>query len=213
MPSVYPADVSPQVSNDQVVIKRLMFFAAGMEALAEHSLVDAQVSNLLTQMLGADPKPAIAMYETLNGARAEARALKAVGKETLSPGDNSLLARIMTVCKSSSDYRDALAHRLWMADEQYPDAVVLVDPKSLWRLSNKVGLIKASGPVSDSSARSVQDDIRNACQIWRMKDFDLAKRAGSKAFIALIAFGEALSLGGGPAGSEKRSQLDTHLAT
>ncbi|MDX2334587.1 hypothetical protein [Brevundimonas vesicularis] len=213
MPSFYPADVSPQVSNDQVVVKRLLHFAAGMEALAEHSLVDAQVSNLLTQMLGADPKPAIAMYETLNGARAEARALKAVGKETLSPGDNALLARIMTVCKTSSDHRDAIAHRLWMADDQYPDAVVLVDPKSLWRMSSKVGEIKAKGPVTDASARSVQDDIRAACQIWRMDDFDLAKRAASKAVISLIAFGEVLSLGDIPAASQKRSQLDAHLST
>lgn len=212
MPDAYPDGVQPNLSNDKIVLQKMVFYAAGMEALAEHSMVDAQVSNLLTQMLGANPKPAVAMYETLNGARAEARALKAVGAEALSSGDNALLERVMKACRASSDFRDTIAHRLWMADDQFPDAVVLFDPKSLWRMSFKVNVINAAGPTATEAARDVQADMRRACQIWRLSDFDDAKRAASKAFIALVALGEALALGDTPTGAAKRAKLDAHLS-
>lgn len=212
MPDAYPDDVQPNLSNENIVLQKMLFYAAGMEAVAEHSLVDAQVSRLLTQMLGANPKPAVAMYETLNGAKAEARALKAVGAETLSLSDNARLGSVMKVCKVSSDLRDTIAHRLWLADARYPDAVVLFDPKSMWRMSFKATAVNAAGPVTTEAARDVQADIRKASQIWRISDFDAAKRAASKAFIALVAFNEALALGDTPDGSAKRALLDAHLS-
>ena len=171
MPEAYPDNVQPNLSNHNIVLSKMLFYAAGMEALAEHSMVDAQVSNLLTQMLGANPKPAVAMYETLNGARAEARALRAVGSEVLSSDDHAFLVRIMHACKASSDYRDAIAHRLWMADDQYQDAIVLFDPKSIWRMSSKVHAINAAGGATAEGAQDVQVDMRRACQIWRLSDF------------------------------------------
>jgi len=213
VPGAYPENIQPQLSNEKIVLRKMLFYAAGMEAVAEHSLVDAQVSNLITRMLGANPRPAIAMYETLNGAKAEARALKTIGSETLAPQNYDLLQDIMKACKTSSDYRDALAHRLWMADDQLEDSVVLVNPRSLWRMSSKVNAINAAGPATIDGVRDVQVDLRNACQIWTLTDFDIAKRAASKAFIALIAFDELLSTEGAADIAAKRAQIEAHLSS
>ena len=211
MPDTYPDDIQPNLTNADIIRKKLIFYAAGMEAIAEHSMVDAKVSYTLTQMLGANPKPAVAMYETLSGARAEARALKAVGKETLSALDYDLLIKIMNACNISSDFRDSLAHRIWMSDDHYPDAVILFEPKSLWRTSVKITSLNAAGPVSVDGAVDVQRDIRKASQIWRLHYLDTAKRAASTAFIALTAFNEALALGTSFEGVSKREQIHGFL--
>jgi len=55
--------------------------------------------------------------------------------------------------------------------------------------------------------------LRNACQIWTLTDFDIAKRAASKAFIALIAFDELLSTEGAADIAAKRAQIEAHLSS
>jgi len=213
MPSAYPDDVSPQLTNEQVVLKRMLFFAAGMEAVAEHSLMEAHVSHLLTKLLGENPGASIAVFEGLSGAQAQAKALKRVADETLSEDDKGLLVKIMQCCKAASVSRDAISHRLWLLDDQYPDAVVLYEPAAMWRLSVKSEALNAQGPVSVDAARGVQAQMRKAAQIWRLADFDLAKRQAGKAAVALVAFGEALAMGTTSEGRAKRQQIDDLVAT
>ncbi|MGU3455565.1 hypothetical protein ACLBV5_04555 [Brevundimonas sp. M1A4_2e] len=208
---MYPDDVSPQLTNDQVVLKRMLFFAAGMEAVAEHSLMEAHVSHLLTKLLGKNPGASIAIFEGLRGAQAQANALKRVANETLSPDDKALLIKIMDCCKAASAGRDAISHRIWLMDDQYPDAVVLYEPAAMWRLSIKSETLNAQGPITIEAAKSVQAQMRQAAQIWRMIDFDLVKRQAGKALVALVAFGEALALGSTEAGQIKRQQIDALL--
>ncbi|WP_143255469.1 hypothetical protein [Brevundimonas sp. ZS04] len=193
------------------MLKRMVFFAAGMEAVAEHSLMEAHVSHLLTKLLGKNPGASIAIFEGLSGAQAQAKALKRVANEALTPDDKALLFKIMDCCKAASTGRDTISHRLWLMDDQFPDAVVLYEPAAMWRLSIKSEALSDQGPISIEAAKNVQAQMRQAAQIWRMSDFDLVKRQAGKASVALVAFGEALTLGVTDAGHTKRQQIDALL--
>lgn len=211
LPQPYPDNLTPHITNDGVVLARMFHFAAGMEAVAEHSLMEGHVSHLLARLLGSNQGPSIAIFEGLSGAQAQARALKRVAQEVLNADDQALLKRVMASCKLASDARDAICHRLWLMDHQLPHAVILYEPSAMWRLSLRADALNETNQVTDATVMEVQVQIKKASQVWTLPDFDLAKRQAGGACVAVAAFYEATVLGDTPAGVEKRRQIDELL--
>lgn len=202
----------PTLTNGVVALRRPFHFGAGMEAIAEHSLMEAKANELLTGLLGADPEPAIAIFEVLRGARQRADALRRVGKEVLTPENHALLQDVMKACQYATELRDFLAHRIWMMDEKLPEAVVLVDPGALWRFSAAARRLNAEGPVTIDGALAMQDAMRKAAQVWTLQDISDAKSAAGLGFVILTIFGEIVACAASDEADRKRSQLKSVLA-
>lgn len=211
MASLYPDHLTPQINNEGVVLARMYHFAAGMEAVAEHSMMEGHVSHLLARLLGTNQGPSLTIFEGLSGAQAQARALKRVAQDVLDVDDQALLKRVMACCKLASDARDLICHRLWLMDHQLPDAVILCEPSAMWRLSLRADALNETNQVTVANVMDVQDQIRKAAQVWYLSDFDFAKRQAGGACVALAAFYEATALGKTPEGMEKHRQIDDLL--
>lgn len=192
MPQPYPRHLTPNVTNDNIALKRKPYLAMGMLVIAENSLAEAKISNVLVGMLGADPKPAATIYGSLRNGKVQREAMLAVADDVLNAEDLALFRQVMKLTETASKSRDALAHSLWLYDDQLPDAVVLVKPDSMWRFTVHSNMLNAAGPIQIEDALDMQQRMRDACSVWRVKDFDEAKLKASNAFISLTALSELI---------------------
>ena len=80
VPQPYPRHLLPEVTVDTAAVMQARgeCFARGMQAISQHSMAEAMVSDVLTAMLHADPAPAAAIYGTIRNGRLQRDALMAV---------------------------------------------------------------------------------------------------------------------------------------
>jgi hypothetical protein len=161
-----------------------------MEAIAQHSMAEGLVSNVLTAMLHADPGPATAIYGTIRNGKLQRDALMAVAEEVLDVDDRKLFDKVLGLLQSSARGRDQLAHYLWSVDEQFPDDIVLVRPDAIWRFSAKEKALNTNGGPSLEEATQMQQDLRDASTVWTVQDILDVRSRGVRAFAGLIAFGQ-----------------------
>ena len=206
MPSRYPPGMIPNLSNEHLAALRPLMLLSGMRAIAEFSLVEAHLGRLMTAMLGANPAPGAAIFGSLRSATLQRDAMNSVAKEVLSPVDQDHLRSLQKMVKRASDFRDQIAHRLWMMDEQLIDAVVLFDPGQVWRLSLRSDLCKGK-EIKDEDALAIQKGMVDASQVWRKHDFEAARTASVHAAVATLALTQAIT---SPVDSSER---DRHYGT
>lgn len=209
MPQPYPKHLTPNVLNDNIALKRTPFLAMGMLVISENSLAEAKIPNVLVGMLGADPGPAATIYGSLRNGKVQREAMVAVAQDVLLEEDLALFRQVMKLTETASKSRDALAHSLWLYDDQLPDAVVLVKPDSLWRFTVQSNVLNAAGPIQIADALDMQQRMRDACSVWKLQDFEEAKSRASNAFICLTALSELITapLADKPAARAKLTML------
>lgn len=207
----YPEGKLPQVTNENLAARRPAHLSLGMLAINQYTMVEAQVSLLLTDMASADPVPLAAIYGELRQGQLQARALRAVAKVTLVDADNDLLNRLMRLIKLASDGRDQLAHRMWMFDEQFPADVVLGDPAMMWVTSHKTRVAGGSGPVQMDQALDIQATMTKGCRLWSMQELEDARVQGVRAVVGLQAFSLMLKATDEAASAEERQKVENVL--
>ncbi|WP_338576513.1 hypothetical protein V8J38_14060 [Brevundimonas olei] len=183
------------VTNEELGQRRPAHLALGMLAVNQYTMVETQVSVLLTDMASADPLPIAAVYGELRQGHIQAKALRAVAKVVLVQDDLDLLTRLMKVIKSASDGRDQLAHRMWMYDDQLPLDVILVDPAVVWTTSHLSRIAGGPGPVQMEDAEGIQRTLAEGCRIWSMQELEALRIQAVRCVVGLQAFSLMLKAG------------------
>lgn len=95
-------------------------------AWIEHSL-----SILLLHVLGAEAKPALAMFSVLNTQRLQLSAVGAAAQSVLSSEEFETFTAVMSAVGKVQTDRNRLAHWVWGTCPELPDCLLLVKPESL----------------------------------------------------------------------------------
>jgi hypothetical protein len=214
MPKPFPAHLLPDVEIDPgaVLKKRLTCSARGMEAIAQHSMAEAVVSNVLIAMLHSDPAPAAAIYGVIRNGKLQRDALMAIAEEVLDASDRKLFDKVLGLLQSSARGRDQLAHSLWGVDDQFKDEVILVRPDKVWRFTAQEKALNSKGGPSEEEALQMQKDMRDACTVWSAQDIYDVRTRGFRAMAGLIAFGQLVKSTDAAEQDEHRATINTLLA-
>lgn len=214
MPQPYPANLLPNITVDTnaVLQNRSSHAAHGMAAIAQHSMAESMVSNVLTAMLHADPAPAAAIYGTIRNGKLQRDALMAVASEVLAETDVQLFSKVLGLLQSSAKGRDQLAHFLWAVDAQLPDALVLVRPDQMWRFSAQERRLNNRGGPTTSEVMDLQQSMRSACTVWSLSDVLDVRERGVRSFTGLIAFSQLLQAADEVSGRHHRETIASLLA-
>jgi|GEM_PF-1322985 len=100
-----------------------------IKVLAEWSILESFINGLFVMMLGANPRPAAAMYVALAGGAAQRAAFEAVADLALiDQQEKDVFAAISHLIRRSAKGRNKIAHWIWGHSPEIPDAVLLCDP-------------------------------------------------------------------------------------
>ena len=211
VPQPYPNYLNPCVTADAAAVatSRTTCFINGMRAIAEHSVAEASVSNILVAMLRADPGAAAAMYGVIRNGKLQRDAMLAAATERVSAPDRALLNDVLRLLDASARGRDKLAHSLWAVDPNFPNDAVLIDPSQIWRFSLRERVLNEAGGPSMEEAENMIASMRAALTIWTAQDCaDVALRA-VRATTGLIAYSQLLTATGPEQADEHRNTIRT----
>lgn len=99
-----------------------------LEIIVTASEVETALGDTLTAMLGADAKPAIAMYSALRAAHVQQAALMAAAEVVLGQDERDLLRVVLDFVASAMKDRHRLAHWHWGYCPDTADAILLMEP-------------------------------------------------------------------------------------
>lgn len=88
-----------------------------------------QMGLILGVLLGADNEAAVAVFATLQNARARRDALNAVAQIKLNERQQELFNAIISVVTSTEKERDSLAHGCFGVSEAIPDGILWIESK------------------------------------------------------------------------------------
>lgn len=104
------------------------------ECIAEWSVVELHVGYLFSTLLDTNARRSADLFASLDSSTAKRHSLRAAALSRLTADENELFERFLSYLKSQQKTRDKLAHWIIGASDEIADAIVLVDPKSIWSL-------------------------------------------------------------------------------
>lgn len=214
MPQPYPKTSLPllNISTMELMEKRPIHLMLGQMAIAEHSMVEAAVSNIVVALLPHDPAPAAAIFGTIWNGRQQREALIAAAKLIVDDQDLVRLNSVMALVDTAARGRDKLAHNLWGWDEQFPDMVVLIPPEHMWRFSLQTRVLNDKGGPELKEAEAMQAAMRDACMRYTRQDLEDQRRRSVRAFTAALSFGIMLKATDDAGKAKERETLDNLFA-
>jgi hypothetical protein len=137
-----------------------------METISFGAQVEFNWSAILVDILRSDPKTGIAMYEALSGGESRRAALLGAAKSAMSDADFMLLQSIDIVLAPARRVRNDFVHHIWGISAKVPNALLLIDPKSLRQF--EVSQV-AGGPGFDDALVNVwkEHDLIEARETMR----------------------------------------------
>ncbi len=102
-----------------------------MEAIATWSHVENFMLRMYVELAGGAGADAAAVYLAMETATAKSAAISVLAARKLTPENQRLLRAIIKLVKTAQKDRDKLAHWVWGLSPDLPDALLLLDPRSL----------------------------------------------------------------------------------
>ncbi len=104
-----------------------------MEALASWSNVEAFLLRLFVELFGGQGALAADVFLSLQTQSAKSAAIETAAARVLEnrPEELRVLRAILGIAKTNEKERNKLAHWTWGESKQIPDALLLVDPRSV----------------------------------------------------------------------------------
>ena len=150
--------------------------ARAMEIIHLHSIVEHRWSLILVEVLRADPKTGMAMYQALSSSEARRAALLAAAYAVLTQEDAFLFHACLEAGTPIRRVRNHFAHHLWGTSEDIPDAILLANPATF--LQRDVIFAAANKAMRETGRVVVpKDEAQPDIQVWRASD--LATAVGS----------------------------------
>jgi hypothetical protein len=141
---------------------------------ARWAWIEHSISVLLLHILGAEAKPALAMFSVLNGQRLQMSAVRAAAKAALPPDQFEIFAAVMSVIECVQKDRNRLAHWIWGSCPELPDSLLLANPESLKtreiRMEEHTSRVKAhTSKIKEHAAK-----IKETFGVGQMREFSKA---------------------------------------
>jgi hypothetical protein len=102
-------------------------------SIARWSTIEHRVGWLLIKMLGADAKPAYAMFSEIVSSALQVNVLKAAAKAALPEDDFRTFSIVTKVIVSQAKQRNKFAHGLWGISSQIEDGLLLTDSEHIFK--------------------------------------------------------------------------------
>jgi hypothetical protein len=102
-----------------------------MKVISAWSIMESFLSGVFVQMLGANPAPAVAMFNALTSTAAQNASLRAIAQTSLSKRNQELFEAIQIAVSKLAKHRNIIAHWVWGHTSSLPDAVLLCNPAAL----------------------------------------------------------------------------------
>jgi hypothetical protein len=101
--------------------------------IALSAQVDHELSLLLVRIIGADARPALAMFDELDSPRAQLRLLGAAARAHLGPGtkQHRVFKAVLKSAEVAQAERHKVAHWIWGHCPELPGALLLADPRAV----------------------------------------------------------------------------------
>ena len=172
----------------KAVEKRPVLALYGMNVITQWAQTELSIQQMFISMLGSNPGPAASIFTTLRNNNFQREAMMNVAQNALDEEDLALFETIVNFYQSAAGNRDKIAHHVWAVDEQFEDAVILVDPRKLAKITadTKVMLDRDKADYEEIVAQ--QEAMRRACTIWKQKDFQDTAQRISRVSVMAIAF-------------------------
>lgn len=127
--------------------------------------IEAEMTVLLAQLLGAENAAALAVFQALRRSSAQRDAISEAGKASLNSADQKLLTALLNVHKGSEAERNALAHGHFGISTALPDALVWMSTYDY--ITIRVGQTIAAAPTWSEVK---QRRLHEALYVYRMDD-------------------------------------------
>lgn len=159
-----------------------------MEIIVTASEVETALGDTLTAMLGADAKPAIAMYSALRAAHVQQAALMAAASVVLEQGELDMVEVVLKFVASAMKDRNRLAHWHWGYCPGTDDAILLMEPDGRRNVEQVMYQLiqRGSGAFPIDPVTDLGFDY-DAILVYRLKDLgetlarlDIARQAVSQ---------------------------------
>lgn len=177
-----------------------------MQVVSIWSHIDHLYAIMITNFLGSDFETVMEMLKALSSSDGRRAAIKAAARNVLPPKDFTLYEVIEKAIKPSRDRRNEYAHHLWGFADQFPDALLLIDPRHLAEHHAKTETISlmVRYQVEIDPADHPQLDLSKVF-VYREKDIkeDLALAKQAYGFVFELRF----ALSNHPGSAEARSRL------
>ena len=161
-----------------------------MEVISLGAQADFNWSAILVDMLRADFKTGMAMYEALAGGEARRAALMGAAQSAFSPEDFLLLQAMEKAFAPTRRVRNDFAHHIWGRSIHVPNALLLIDPRCLRTF--EVGVAMTNAEMARTRMAKVPPDFdRSLIAVWREPDLAQAREAMIEALkcLGLLAGG------------------------
>lgn len=157
-----------------VVAKRPDLAIAIARIVAEWSNVEVALGNLLGLMLETEAPIGAAMYMALTGSAAQYRVLSVAADARLPTQDlKGKFELLIREVRKRSKERNAVVHCLWLACDDFPDALLNCPPEA----HVKDLAIAIHDRIKSGSLHKARDEYIQAMKVYTAKDFaDIEQR-------------------------------------
>lgn len=99
--------------------------------------IEHDLGSMLVRLLGADARPAHAMFSILRSQQLQNAAIEAAAKSILPREEYQIFSAVMAVVNGVQKTRNRLAHWAWASCKERPDLLLLGDPDKLKERANR----------------------------------------------------------------------------
>lgn len=160
-----------------------------MSVIAVWSHIETQIARILAQVLKADIRTAMSMYEAVKSAPAREAAFLAAIYTALDKDSADLVRAVMTASEPNREVRHSFAHHIWGASKGI-DGLLLVDPsyQIAGPIFSKVSNDQSPGmeDLRQSMIAEKYIENRDGILVWTKPDFE---EALNEAFRVMNNFG------------------------
>lgn len=176
--------------------------------ISQWAKLDSIMPIIFNGLIKSDPTPAAATFAAIRNFQTRQDAIRKQAEIGLKDQrDKGILNAILKIYSSTAKSRDKIAHHLWGTHDDFPDAIILVDPTTLRDISTATQAHKVNDDFTFDDAVKYQEDMRQAMMVWRTKDFaDVAGRA-DRGFVLATMFSIMISKVGPHAPDDPTRQM------
>lgn len=163
-------------------------------------------AGMLIDLMSADVRTGLAMYEALSGAESRRAALLAAARTKLCADDYLLFKAVMMAVAPARRTRNNFAHWLWGESDEMPNALLLVDPAEHNRVF--VSAVETNLKMKLTGRFLVPDRLDSTkIQVWTKKGLESADKESTEAMGAVSDLGAMIHWLGEGIDNEMRSRL------
>lgn len=172
MPQPYPRKSIPQVRLDGAFTRPELAQLA-LSVIALQSQLDLSLEMIISTLLRGEMAAARMIISQMRSAGQKREALNTLARELLLEDDANLFERSVSLMDRVAKDRNALAHSLIGSDPNFPDALVLLEPRGEFAAALSEATLTAETHILERAMVA-------GARLWRKQDFETSLEMLSK---------------------------------